>query len=82
LSTALRLRWISWWRKKLLLSRHRFPIALCWALLLCTPHGSIQRIDISDSVEGGSGSIVSSQGVAATPSKLHGLTRGHEAMAG
>jgi hypothetical protein len=40
------------------------------------------RTDISDSVEGDSESIVSSQGVAATPSKLHSLTRGHEAMAG
>ena len=38
--------------------------------------------DIPDSVEGGSGSIVSSQGVAASPSKLHGLTGGHEAVVG
>jgi hypothetical protein len=37
---------------------------------------------IPDSVEGSSGSIVSSQGVAPPPSKLHGLTRGHEAVAG
>jgi hypothetical protein len=27
-------------------------------------------------------SIVSSQGFAPSPSKLHGLTRGHEAVAG
>jgi hypothetical protein len=40
------------------------------------------RADISDSIESGSGSIVSSQIVAAPPSKLHGLTRGHEAVAG
>jgi hypothetical protein len=38
--------------------------------------------DILDSVEGGSVSIVSSQGVAMSPSKLHGLTRGHEEVAG
>jgi hypothetical protein len=38
--------------------------------------------DIPDSVEGDSGSIISSQGVTATPSKLHNLTRGYEAMAG
>jgi hypothetical protein len=38
--------------------------------------------EVPDSIEGNSGSIVSGQGVVATPSKLHGLTRGHEAMAG
>jgi hypothetical protein len=38
--------------------------------------------DIPDFVEGSSGSIVSSQGVVASPSKLHGLTGGHEAVAG
>jgi hypothetical protein len=38
--------------------------------------------DIPDSVEGGSKSIVSNQGVIASPSKLHGLTKGHEAVAG
>jgi hypothetical protein len=38
--------------------------------------------DIPNSVKGYSESIVSGQGVAATPSKLHNLTRGHEAMAG
>jgi hypothetical protein len=54
-----------------------FPTALCarhTAAYSCT--------DISDSVEDDSRSIVSSQGVAATPSKLHSLTRGHEAMEG
>jgi hypothetical protein len=48
--------------------------ARCTASYSCT--------DIPDTVEGGSGSVVSSQGVAATPSKLHSLTRGHEAVAG
>jgi hypothetical protein len=38
--------------------------------------------DIPDFVEGGSRSIVSSQGVAASPSKLHGLIGGHKAVAG
>jgi hypothetical protein len=46
----------------------------------CTPvHGSA---NIPDSIKGVSGGVVSSQGVVATPSKLHGFTRGHEAMAG
>jgi hypothetical protein len=40
------------------------------------------RANVSDSIEGISGGVVGSQGVVATPSKLHGLTRGHEAMAG
>jgi hypothetical protein len=35
-----------------------------------------------DSIEGDSGGIVGSQGVVVIPYKLHGLTRGHEAMAG
>jgi hypothetical protein len=35
-----------------------------------------------DSIEGISGSIVSGQGVVAPSPKLHGLTRGHEAVAG
>jgi hypothetical protein len=38
--------------------------------------------NILDSIEGISGGVVGSQGAVATPSKLHGLTRGHEAMAG
>jgi hypothetical protein len=38
--------------------------------------------NVPDSIEGISGGVVGSQGVATTPSKLHGLTRGHEAMAG
>jgi hypothetical protein len=38
--------------------------------------------DILDTVAGGSGSVVSSQGFAATPSKLHSLTRGHEVVVG
>jgi hypothetical protein len=38
--------------------------------------------DILDSVEDGPESIVSSQGVAASHSKLHGLTGGHESVAG
>jgi hypothetical protein len=37
--------------------------------------------DIPDSVEDDAGSIVCSQGVAVSPSKLHGLVRGHEAVA-
>jgi hypothetical protein len=44
-----------------------------------TAHGCS---DVPDSIEGDSGGIVSSQGVVATPSKLYGLTGGHEAMAG
>jgi hypothetical protein len=42
-------------------------------------HGSA---NIQDSIKGVSGGVVSSQGVVATPSKLHGFTRSHEAMAG
>jgi hypothetical protein len=42
-------------------------------------HGSA---NIPDSIKGVSGGIVSSQGVVATPSKLHGFTRIHEAVAG
>jgi hypothetical protein len=42
LSTAPRLRRISWWRRKLLLPCHGFPTAQCWALLLCTLRSSIQ----------------------------------------
>jgi hypothetical protein len=38
--------------------------------------------DILDSVEGGSGNVVSGQGVVAPPSKLHSLTGGHKAVAG
>jgi hypothetical protein len=53
-------------------ARHR-----CCAHRTAT-HGCI---DVPDSIEGDSGSIVSSQGVVATPPKLHDLTGGHEAMA-
>jgi hypothetical protein len=42
LSTAPRLRRISWWRRKLLLPRRGFPTAQCRALLLCTLRSSIQ----------------------------------------
>jgi hypothetical protein len=42
-------------------------------------HGSA---NIPESIKGVSGGIVSSQGVIATPSKLHGITRSHEAVAG
>jgi hypothetical protein len=42
-------------------------------------HGSA---NISDSIKGISRGIVGSQGVVTTPSKLHGFTRGHEAMVG
>jgi hypothetical protein len=38
--------------------------------------------NIPDSIKGVSGGVVSSQGVIATPSKLHGITRSHEAVAG
>jgi hypothetical protein len=38
--------------------------------------------NILDSIKGVSGGVVSSQGVIATPSKLHGITRSHEAVAG
>jgi hypothetical protein len=38
--------------------------------------------NISDSIEGFSGGIIGIQGFVVTPSKLHGLTGGHEAMAG
>jgi hypothetical protein len=38
--------------------------------------------DVPNSIEGDPMSIVSSQGVVATPSKFHGLNGGHEAMAG
>jgi hypothetical protein len=38
--------------------------------------------NIPDSIKGVSGGVVSSQGVVATPSKLHGFTRSHEAVAG
>jgi hypothetical protein len=38
--------------------------------------------NIPDSIKGISGGVVSSQGVIATPSKLHDITRSHEAMAG
>jgi hypothetical protein len=48
----------------LFLPRHRFPIAQCWALL-CT--AAYSCTDIRDTVEGGSGNVVSSQGVATTP---------------
>jgi hypothetical protein len=49
---------------------------------MCTPTAAHDCTDVPDSIEGDPRSIVSSQGVVATPSKLHGLTRGHEAMAG
>jgi hypothetical protein len=38
--------------------------------------------DIPNSVKNGSGSIIGSQGVAVSPSKLHGLTGGHEVVVG
>jgi hypothetical protein len=38
--------------------------------------------NIPDTIKGVSRGIVSSQGVIATPSKLHGITRSHEAVAG
>jgi hypothetical protein len=44
-----------------------------------TAHGGA---NIPDSIKGVSGGVVSSQGVIATPSKLHGITRSHEAVAG
>jgi hypothetical protein len=44
-----------------------------------TAHGSA---NISDSIKGVSEGVVSSQGVVATPSKLHGFIRSHEAVAG
>jgi hypothetical protein len=44
-----------------------------------TAHGSA---NIPYSIKGVSGGVVSSQGVIATPSKLHGVTRSHEAVAG
>jgi hypothetical protein len=47
LSIAPRLWWISWWRRKLPLPRHRFPTAQCRALLLCTLHDSIQPAQTS-----------------------------------
>jgi hypothetical protein len=37
---------------------------------------------VLDSIKGVSGGIIDGQGVVATPSKLHGFTRSHEAMAG
>jgi hypothetical protein len=37
--------------------------------------------NIPDSIKGVSRGVVSSQGVIATPSKLHGVTRSHEAVA-
>jgi hypothetical protein len=37
--------------------------------------------DIPDSVEGGPGGTICSQGVVVSPSKLHGLTGGHEVVA-
>jgi hypothetical protein len=42
-------------------------------------HGSA---NVPDSIKGVSEGVVGSQGVVATPSKLHGFTRKHEAMAG
>jgi hypothetical protein len=69
--------------EKLLRPHHRFPTAQCQALLQCTPHGSTRLSKRPDSIEGFSGGIIGSQGVVATPSKLHGLTGGgHEAMTG
>jgi hypothetical protein len=38
--------------------------------------------NIPNSVKGVTGGVVGSQGVIATPSKLHGITRSHEAMVG
>jgi hypothetical protein len=66
----------------MLLPHRRFPTAQCRALPLCTLHSSIQWRRHPRLCEGGSGGIVYCQGVAASPSKLHGLTGGHEAVAG
>jgi hypothetical protein len=49
---------------------------------MCTLHGAYNSVDIPDSIKDDPESIVSSQGVAVSPSKLHGLTGGHEAVAG
>ena len=38
--------------------------------------------NIPNSIKGVSGGVVGSQGVIVTPSKLHGITRSHEAVAG
>jgi hypothetical protein len=51
----------------------------CCCARRTTAHGCA---NVPDSIEGDSGGIVSSQGVVAAPSKLHGLTGGHEAMVG
>jgi hypothetical protein len=48
--------------------------ACCMVAYSCT--------NIPDSIKDSSRSVVNSQGVAATPPKLYGLARGHEAMAG
>jgi hypothetical protein len=79
LSTAPRLRLTLRWREKLLPPHRRFPVAQHQSPLLCMPHGSA---NVPDSIKGVSGGVVSSQGVVATPSKLHGFTRSHEVMAG
>jgi hypothetical protein len=82
LSTAPRLRWILRWKEKLLPPLRRFQIAQCQALLLCTPHGSTRVRKHPGLHRGHLQGRYRQHRVVASPSKLHGLTRGHEAMAG
>jgi hypothetical protein len=65
----------------LLLPCHWLPTAQGQALLLCTLRNSIQLLRHPGLYPGQLRGIVGSQGVAAPPPELHGLTRGHEAVA-
>jgi hypothetical protein len=55
-------------------SAGNYSCARCTAAYNCA--------DIPDSVKGGSRGTVCGQGVATSPPELHGLTEGHEAVAG
>jgi hypothetical protein len=62
-------------------STHRFPTAQCRALLLCTLRSSIQLRRHPGLRQGQlRGRCLRPGSCCATP-KLHGLTRGHEAVA-
>jgi hypothetical protein len=63
-------------------SSHRFPTAQCWALLLCTLHGSIQLRRHPRLRQGRLREHCQRLGSCYTTPKLHGLTGGHEEVVG